>query len=97
MPLDAAGRIVGGEETGVSEYPWQAGIVPTTSNAPFCGGTVIGDKWVLSAAHCFINERGRPSEQPGTIRVALGDHDHRSTRETDELFASVERQDCQCI
>ena len=54
-------RIVGGEYTGKNQYPWFAMIfmmISTFSDLPLpggmhiCGGTLITEKLVLSAAHC---------------------------------------------
>ena len=49
-----ATRIVGGEETEVSEYPWQAGLVSKGSSSVWCGGSLVSSKWVLTAAHCMV-------------------------------------------
>ena len=49
-------RIVGGERAKPAEFPWQVGIIYTTSygrSGIFCGGSLIDPKWVVSAAHCF--------------------------------------------
>ena len=50
---ERATRIVGGEDTEVNEYPWQAGLV-TRGQRDFvwCGGSLISSNWVLTAAHC---------------------------------------------
>merc|ERR1719189_1129657 len=45
-------RIVGGQETEVSEYPWQVGLVSKRGRTPWCGGTLISDRHVMTAAHC---------------------------------------------
>ncbi|KAG8506304.1 Serine protease 55 [Galemys pyrenaicus] len=44
-------RIVGGSEAGEGEFPWQASV--QARGEPFCGGSLVGEWWVLSAAHCF--------------------------------------------
>ena len=56
-----ATRIVGGVETEVSEYPWQAGLVDKGSSSIWCGGSLLNSKWVLTAAHCiyFSNARAK--------------------------------------
>ena len=50
-------RIVGGVETEVSEYPWQAGLVDKGSSTVWCGGSLLNSKWVLTAAHCTAREQ----------------------------------------
>lgn len=57
-PYRKLGRIHGGEVAVYGMYPWQVGIRKRTGGLfgyhfPRCGGTIIGEYWVLSAAHCF--------------------------------------------
>ncbi|KAM6449601.1 serine protease 27-like isoform 1-T2 [Liasis olivaceus] len=46
-------RIVGGQDATKGKWPWQVSILE--NNTPICGGSVISDQWVLSAAHCFYD------------------------------------------
>ena len=61
-PLVFNGRIVGGEEAKVGEYPWLALLGFTNSNGGFtgwrCGGALIGKQYILTAAHCVTGLRG---------------------------------------
>lgn len=45
-------RIIGGTVTKVNEYPWQVAIVKANKTQPFCGGALIDDEWIMTAAHC---------------------------------------------
>ena len=65
-------RIVGGRETQFGDWPWQVLVKESTLLGLFtknkCGGVLISDRHVLTAAHC----------QPGflaSLSVELGEHD----------------------
>lgn len=48
---ERAGRVVGGEDAGPSEWCWQVALI-NSLNQYLCGGALIGTQWVLTAAHC---------------------------------------------
>jgi len=78
-------RIFNGREAGVSEFPWQVGLVhaENASLVPFCGGTLVSDSWIVTAAYC--NEEGL--EDWG--RVSLGEHDVSKTGETEQVTMDI--------
>ncbi|XP_068233924.1 beta-fibrinogenase brevinase-like [Palaemon carinicauda] len=61
-------RIIGGVETGINEFPWMALVKPPKG---LCGGTLINENFVLTAAHC-IDKSALPNNALPT--VVLGEH-----------------------
>ncbi|CAG2176626.1 unnamed protein product [Oppiella nova] len=71
-------RVVGGRETRNGAHPWMVVIKRKGSSNWFCGGTLISNQYVLTAAHCFW-EDGKLTEKAGNIAVTVGAHDLRAT------------------
>ncbi|MGD8846883.1 MAG: trypsin-like serine protease, partial [Desulfobacteraceae bacterium] len=58
--------IIGGTQTPVDTYPWMTALLDKSSHELFCGGSLIAENWVLTAAHC-VN-----IESPSEIQVYIG-------------------------
>ncbi len=48
-------KITGGTDALISEFPWQ--IYLTADNFS-CGGAIISNQWIVTAAHCVLSESG---------------------------------------
>uniref|UniRef100_A0A3Q2ZXU6 chymotrypsin n=1 Tax=Kryptolebias marmoratus TaxID=37003 RepID=A0A3Q2ZXU6_KRYMA len=69
-------RIVNGEEAVPHSWPWQVSLQDYTG-FHFCGGSLISDSWVVTAAHCNVRT---------SHRVILGEHDRSSHAEVIQVM-----------
>ena len=61
--------IVGGQDATPGKWPWQVSL-QSSSGSHFCGASIIGKDWVLTAAHCV-------GGSASSVRVVVGMHDQR--------------------
>ncbi|KAM8962457.1 serine protease 33-like [Pelodytes ibericus] len=74
-------RIVGGTDATDGSWPWQISL--QYNNQHVCGGTLISDQWVMTAAHCFVS-----STSPSDYRILLGGYKLATTNSHQE-YSSV--------
>ncbi|XP_066213176.1 coagulation factor IX isoform X1 [Saccopteryx leptura] len=74
QPFNNLTRIVGGESAKPGQFPWQ--VLLTDKIDAFCGGSIINEKWVITAAHCI---------KPGVkITVVAGEHNTEKEEHTEQ-------------
>ncbi|RZC38660.1 serine protease 53, partial [Asbolus verrucosus] len=53
LKKDIGGRVIGGDPAKSGQFPFSAAIYVQTGSATFfCGGALINNEWILTAAHC---------------------------------------------
>jgi secreted trypsin-like serine protease len=64
--------IVGGTAAPEGKYPWQVRLYSSADDTVgFCGGSIIDDKWILTAAHCLLDTEA--------VVVGYGSNDRTKT------------------
>lgn len=76
-------RIVGGKTAVAGDWPWQ--ISMWRNGRHICGGSLINEEWVITAAHCVTG-----SSDVNVYTIQLGRHD-QLLQESWSLSRSVEK------
>ncbi|XP_037871589.1 chymotrypsin-2 [Bombyx mori] len=71
-----APRVVGGVTVPDGRIPYQASL-RTLFNSHFCGGSILNEKWVLTAAHCTVGQSHLTMQVVvGTNNLHIGGEHH---------------------
>ncbi|XP_013133131.1 PREDICTED: trypsin, alkaline C-like [Papilio polytes] len=77
-------RIVGGSTTTISQYPYAAAMLFSWGGSSYwqsCGGTILNNRSVLSAAHCFFrNTANQWRIRVGSTNANSGGTVHNTNR-----------------
>ncbi|XDA83726.1 hypothetical protein R6Z07F_013613 [Ovis aries] len=72
-------KIIGGYTCIRSSQPWQAALLQGPQRRFLCGGSLLSDQWVITAAHCARL----------ILRVALGKHNLKIPEATQQVLRVV--------
>ena len=66
---------MGGGEAIPNSIPYQVAMVLSNTSNSRCGGAILSEKFVITAAHCFDLDRlGRPRTR-ASYQIMAGEHD----------------------
>jgi len=86
-PVPCANKIVGGCDAKPYSWPWQI-VLDAKRGSSFsleCGGSLIANQWVMSAAHCVHD-----NPHPDNYQIKLGVYDEAKSGEPGEVISMVE-------
>ncbi|KAK6748697.1 hypothetical protein RB195_001360 [Necator americanus] len=74
-------RVVGGFETTAGAFPWTAAVRNKATGAHHCGASVLDRTHLITAAHCFEEDR-----RPTSYIVVVGDWDNTVNEGHEQIF-----------
>ncbi|SHO56037.1 S1 family peptidase [Vibrio quintilis] len=81
--LLSGSRIINGTQSAKNQWPFMAVLVTKGSNTVYsgqlCDGTFLGGRYVLTAAHCVVDEYTGKKTSANTLQVAIGVFDLKSS------------------
>jgi len=74
---DKPPKIVGGEDAKMGQLPWQVSLnsasVADKELASFCGGSILNNRYILTAAHCVVSNN--QVLNPSDLNISYGNVD----------------------
>ncbi|CAG0897002.1 unnamed protein product [Darwinula stevensoni] len=77
--------IRGGNSSVIGGWPWQAAIYDVKRKDLICGGALIREEWVLTAAHCVTVHGTANAREPTDFQVYLGKHFRDNSKDDESV------------
>ena len=76
-------QLIGGYIARNGEFPYQVALVEGGTTKLFCGGSILNDWWILTAAHCVSKPAPQcpEPEAPNIVDVLLGEVRFKNSRQ----------------
>ena len=81
---DETAKITGGTNADISEFPWQ---IYLEADNFVCGGSIISEEWIITAAHCTKGEFNEPVPA-SQMTVTVGANNPRNSSQGKEYLVS---------
>ncbi|XP_023211840.1 limulus clotting factor C-like [Centruroides sculpturatus] len=72
ISADKVPSIINGTKASLGEWPWQVALAYTGSAFIFCGGTLLSEKWIVTAAHCVTKSNTTSAQPNSAFKVFFG-------------------------
>lgn len=90
--MQTSNLIVGGDEAQPHSWPWAVALYRNRNGARYfqCGGSLISDQYVLTAAHCVV--RSSVPGSPKDFVIKVGAHDLTKSGEFVEVIQVISHE-----
>uniref|UniRef100_A0A8C5MGA1 Prothrombin n=1 Tax=Leptobrachium leishanense TaxID=445787 RepID=A0A8C5MGA1_9ANUR len=85
------GRIVKGEDAEQGSSPWQVMLFKKSPQELICGGSLLSNRWILTAAHCILYPPWEKNLTTDDFLVRIGKHNRAKYERATEKIAQLER------
>ncbi|XP_076646900.1 coagulation factor VII [Halictus rubicundus] len=76
IPTKTTPLVVNGVTANITEFPWHAtlykAVTPDAEKEFLCGGTIIHERLIITAAHCVYDDVARRKDDPWKYFIATG-------------------------